>query len=391
MVKKFMVKKKKQPFFPFISLLNKRGQIRGVDFALAMLIFILVFSQVILVLSTLIFPSLLQLETFSHEEELRKIYHAVFYSEGVPANWAEIPTSSLSNFRFGLALNKNKELDFSKINRLVSDVSDYWRISYLNAKISYSLTRDFAIEVSSPLDIIINSVNVAFGEMTISGNVQYFAENLTDVRVWAFAIDTNNNVATNTTTTKKLSGNTIGFVSTLNINSSQAYSIAVFAEYGMFQTYELLRMTRESGSLEYYYSSFDFRPFARSYSSSPSKVEVFSPRDVLSDEAEGFILFPFTNTEVKYFKVNLDKKTTEEGEIYYGILPVPAKGFAVMLVQERVGDTYRAGYIGIPNILTFTEGGLFGPNVQAITSSAVSVSHYLIVRDVLIRCRMWYW
>ena len=389
MVKKYMGKNKKRCFL-FPIFYGKKGQVRGIDFALGMLIFILVFSQIILVLSSLLFPSLLQLESYSKEEDLKKVYDAVFYSPGEPSNWGTIPTSSLTNFRMGLALNENNELDFTKINRLVPDVSDYWKIDYLTAKISFSLTRDFAIDINSPIEIYLTSVTIAFGTITIKGKVQYFEENLAGAKIWAFALDTSNNIAINTTETKKLNSD-IGFISTLTLNSSLHYSIAVFAEFGLFQTYKVLRMSRVSGSLDYSISDFAFRPFAKSYTDLPSTIEVMSPRSPQSDEAEAFVLFPFKNSDMKYYHHVLEKKNTEEGDIYYTTMSVPAKGFAVLIIQERIGDTYQAGYIGLPMLLSLDREGIFGPVGKSITSSAISLSHFLFVRGVLIRCRMWYW
>jgi len=101
---------------------SKIAQIRGVDFALAMLIFILAFSQVVLVLTNLLIPSLVQVETYSHKQDMSKVYHNVFLTEGTPSNWGQIGTASMTDFRLGL-LNNQNSLDFTKINRLVSSIT----------------------------------------------------------------------------------------------------------------------------------------------------------------------------------------------------------------------------------------------------------------------------
>jgi hypothetical protein len=69
---------------------NRKGQVRGVDFALAMLIFIIAFSQIIIVLSNLLIPSLVQMDTYSKEQELDTLYSNIFYSQGHPADWGTI-------------------------------------------------------------------------------------------------------------------------------------------------------------------------------------------------------------------------------------------------------------------------------------------------------------
>ncbi|MHA1686399.1 MAG: hypothetical protein ACTSYD_08305, partial [Candidatus Heimdallarchaeaceae archaeon] len=86
-----------------------------------MLIFILAFSQIVLVLSNLLIPSLVQLETFNQEQELNKLYSNVFLSTGNPIEWGTIPTHLINNYRLGL-LGTTNSLDFSKMNRLVTGI-----------------------------------------------------------------------------------------------------------------------------------------------------------------------------------------------------------------------------------------------------------------------------
>ena len=90
---------------------STKAQIRGVDFALALLIFVIAFSQVIIVLSNLLIPSLVQMETYSQEQELNKLYSTIFYSEGNPANWGTIATTGLEDLELGL-MGSNLELDY---------------------------------------------------------------------------------------------------------------------------------------------------------------------------------------------------------------------------------------------------------------------------------------
>ncbi|MHA1954184.1 MAG: hypothetical protein ACW96U_09600, partial [Candidatus Heimdallarchaeaceae archaeon] len=149
---------------------NRKGQVRGVDFALAMLIFIIAFSQIIIVLSNLLIPSLVQMETYSKEQELDTIYSNIFYSQGYPTNWGSIGNSYLTDFRVGL-LGNQESLDFTKINRLSSGIMDFWQIDYIRTKTSFALIQDFALEIYSPITISFNSVHIAFDKMTINGIV----------------------------------------------------------------------------------------------------------------------------------------------------------------------------------------------------------------------------
>ncbi len=155
----------------FVTFLHqKRAQIRGIDFALALLIFILAFSQVILVLTNLLIPSLVQLEAYSQEQEVNKHFSNVFLTQGTPTSWGTIPTDVLPEFKLGLQ-NTHGLLDFTKINRLVSGVSSYWAIDYVSVKISYSMIKDFVIEITSPINIEINSMEVFYSYIEVKGEV----------------------------------------------------------------------------------------------------------------------------------------------------------------------------------------------------------------------------
>ncbi|MHA1684827.1 MAG: hypothetical protein ACTSYD_00315 [Candidatus Heimdallarchaeaceae archaeon] len=371
---------------------NKRGQVRGVDFALAMLIFIIAFSQVILVLTSLMFPTLNQMETYSAEQEMNKVYQNVYYSKGTPENWAFLPSSDLTNFRLGLYSTSEDGLDFSKINRLVSDISEYWRITYVKAKTSYSLIRDFSIEIVSPLRLEVTGVSISFNTITVRGEVYHYTTLLEGAEITTFAINQDNQVAMNYTTTK-LIGNKVSFLSTMDLTSSNAYSIVVFATFGgIYQDYRVLRLEKEATSLDYSFTNFDFRPFAyQSQTVSTTAVDVSYLRSPTSDEATAFIFYPYQSDRINYINKSLTKASTEEGDIYQGTqIPIPAKGLAIVLIQEIDSGEYKAGYIGLPMFLSNREGGIFAPS-NTPSGTHLSMSHLIPVRGVLVQCFIKYW
>lgn len=369
---------------------NRRGQVRGVDFALAMLIFIVAFSQIIIVLSNLLIPSLVQMETYSQEQELDTLFSNFVYSQGYPADWGTIGNTYLSDFRIGL-LNDQGNLDFSKVNRLTSGIMDFWEIDYIRAKTSFAIVKDFALEIYSPISININSVSLVFDEITVNGTVMEYQTLVEDAEVWVFSIDASNNVVSNYTTTKEISG-VVSFKSTLNVNVTTYYSIVAFAQVGeIYQDYTAVRMER--AGLDYFETDFVLHPFARENTASKSSaIDISIYREILSDEAQAFVLFPYNNFDITHTTAALTQENNDEGSVYLAEdIPIPADGLAVVVVQEREGTTYRAGLIGIPMFLTEGLGGTYGPISQMSGSSFISVTHTIMVRNVLVKCQMWYW
>ncbi len=371
---------------------NRRGQVRGVDFALAMLIFIVAFSQIIIVLSNLLIPSLVQMDTYSQEQDLDTLFSNIVYSQGHPADWGTIGNTYLSDFKVGI-LGDQGSLDFTKINRLSSGIMDFWKVDYIRSKTSFALIKDFALEIYSPISISINSVNIAFDKITVNGMVTEYQTPVDDAEIWVFSIDASNNVATNYTKTKDISG-VISFKSTLNVNTTNYYSIVAFAQVGeIYQDYTVLRMEKEVSGLDYFQSDFVLSPFAKENTDlKTSAIDISTFRKPLSDEAQAFVLFPYNDFAITHRTTALAQVSNDEGQIYLAEnVPVPSDGLAVVVVQEREGTDYRAGFIGIPMFLTENLGGTYGPISQMPSSSFISVTHTLMVRNVLVKCQMWYW
>ena len=171
---------------------NRRGQVRGIDFALAMLIFIIAFSQIIIVLSNLLIPSLVQMETYSQEQELDTIYSNIFYSQGYPTNWGSIGNSYLSDFRAGLLGNQDS-LDFTKINRFHPDQLDAHvflaQISLFNSDIESCVTScDHLLRILGlKRDIVLNSIKdlgdrfLEISDQLLATNISYLSKICLDI------------------------------------------------------------------------------------------------------------------------------------------------------------------------------------------------------------------
>ncbi len=370
---------------------SKLAQIRGVDFALAMLIFIIAFSQVVLVLTNLLIPSLIQMETYSKEQDLNRLYNNVFLTEGTPSNWGQIGTASMIDFRLGL-MNNQFSLDYTKVNRLASGITSYWSVNYISIKTSYGLVNDFAFEISSAIRVSVDEYTASFGNINLYGSVKEFQTNIEDAKIWAFVIDADGSVTTNSTTTQNISGS-ISYHSSFSAAISDYYTIVVFAEVGeVYQDYTVMRIYK-GGGLDYSEIAMDYTPFVRENTAVDySAVDVSVTRAPLSDVAKAIVVFPFEDPSVSYFSQDLQQIGSVEGEIYFGEqIAMPANGLSVIVVHERENTKYRAGYLGVPMFLRESDGGIYGPYSNINQETYISETYTMNIRGLLVKCRIWYW
>ena len=66
---------------------NRKGQIRGVDFALSMIIFMIIFAEVIVLTLTFLEPKYQNLGSKAFEDRANQISSAFFISTGYPVYW----------------------------------------------------------------------------------------------------------------------------------------------------------------------------------------------------------------------------------------------------------------------------------------------------------------
>ncbi|MCK4897109.1 MAG: hypothetical protein KAS47_09875, partial [Candidatus Heimdallarchaeota archaeon] len=185
----------------------------------------------------------------------------------------------------------------------------------------------------------------------------------------------------------------ISYHSSFSTTISDYYKIVVFAEVGdLYQDYTVIRIYR-GGGLEYSEIAMDYTPFVRENTDVDySAVDVSVTRSPLSDEAQAIVVFPFEDPSVSYFKHDLQQIGSVEGEIYFGEqVAMPADGLAVIVVHEQENIVYRAGYLGVPMFLRQSDGGIYGPYSELNQQTYISETYTMNIRDLLVKCRIWYW
>lgn len=122
---------------------KKKGQIQGVDFALAMIIFMIIFAEVIVLSLSFLQPKYQNLEDRAFETKIDQISDAFFSSTGYPSDWEYDYNTAFSSF--GLRSIGSSNLDANKISRI--NPQSLYRLSYESLIGNISLERDFGFQM----------------------------------------------------------------------------------------------------------------------------------------------------------------------------------------------------------------------------------------------------
>jgi hypothetical protein len=190
-------------------LQDKRGQIRGIDFAISAFFFVVVLGQLVVVILNANILIITQKETETSRDDIDSLAAKMFGSEGSPANWGDLNSDQPDSF--GLAVQElastGFELDPRKLARLNEEVA---RITgYSGVAVGYETIHEllgletniqFHLTIWSPL-----SIELTPGDHVVSVTTSLLdKEKLEDVNLSLFAVNLNNGIlvplAVNTTT-----------------------------------------------------------------------------------------------------------------------------------------------------------------------------------------------
>ena len=173
-------------------ILNRRGQIRGIDFSLAMIIYILVMTQIIVLTSSLLQNNQQIVSIGQRNNEINGISLQIRESQGSPKNWNAILSSNLSNdWTFGLSDLFSDGIDATKLGRLSNFSAQNYKLEYNQIKGGLNNVlgnRSFSIETKYGFEITKVSVeNIGFG-FRIRGEITKNDQKLNGTLVYIFGI-----------------------------------------------------------------------------------------------------------------------------------------------------------------------------------------------------------
>ncbi|MCY3411665.1 MAG: hypothetical protein INQ03_08550 [Candidatus Heimdallarchaeota archaeon] len=222
---------------------RRRAQIRGIDFSLSMIIFLLTMIQILILTSNFIASNNSYQSSVEREAIANSIAQDIVYSTGVDASgndWLSLGTSqiqAISNWNFGLSTDGT--VDPYKLSRLSNWSLDSLHMDYDTIKSGLNLgTKEFRIKLQSAIDVEITSVDTTdLTQVLVNGLVKQDGNPLKDAYVHVViseATDTQPipGIGYNYTSS---SGN---FAISIDMNSIDTntdptqYTIIVFANYG---------------------------------------------------------------------------------------------------------------------------------------------------------------
>lgn len=218
------------------SILGRRAQIRGIDFSLAMIIFSVTMTQVLILTSTFIEGNRTFISFEEREAKAEGLASEIAFSPGISGgttSWELSSTATLigSNWTFGMS-------DYGKLNpfkaaRLSNwSVSD-WELDYDIIKASTSTTNDFKIQIVSPLKIEILSINDDnANSILIDGTVTRFNKPIGGAKISGFAVNATQDVAQGYTVSNSVGNFSVNVSYNFALEINDYYSIVVFAEFG---------------------------------------------------------------------------------------------------------------------------------------------------------------
>ncbi len=208
---------------------NKKGQIQGVDFALAMIVFMIVFAEVIVLSLSFIEPKYVNLEDRAFESKADQISDAFFSSSGYPIDWEFNYDINFNSF--GLLKYGTTELDANKIARINPD--SLYRLSYDSIRGNLSRERDFGFQLT------IESLFDVDGNFSLSqptGTIDV-ATSVTECDIWLFLVAPDMTVMfTEKTQTNTTGGYSTAFPTGIGPLPDGYFTLVVFAKnsYGHY-------------------------------------------------------------------------------------------------------------------------------------------------------------
>ncbi|MFX0122657.1 MAG: hypothetical protein ACFFAE_03410 [Candidatus Hodarchaeota archaeon] len=372
---------------------RRRGQIRAVDFVVSLFLFLLMLSQLILIVinvQTGIRTGSVGTITY---EELDILGRQLLFEEGDP-DWGFYPTLPSS---FGLA-NSNAEsyisLDSAKIARLTfndaTGVSGYTMFDYDTLKETIGLQRDFEFQLGFyPLlnaEVDVSSTN--FAEVKVKNT---FNISIVNAMVHFFTIDlTNGNVISEGATLTDSNGDTALQLSnpTENIPGGE-HIVFVIVEKGPLW------------SMNWGFND----PISEEVHIGPSSSTTiwggginstsFLVTDTLPIRPDShFLSIIYQNTTSSYSKKTINLETTSYGN---ETISIPNEGLVAFFSISKSNNQYQVGIRSYPAILdrVSTDGmfyqifGELSPGSRA--TSMLSKLYPIIVRGTVMSCQIALW
>ncbi|MCG3217366.1 MAG: hypothetical protein KAR35_00090 [Candidatus Heimdallarchaeota archaeon] len=370
---------------------NKKGQVRGVDFTLATLIFVLVLTQVLLLLGNIVEPNIDQIDSSNTYEKATTLISQLT-SSGLPINWGT-SFSLPADFSFGLSLPGSEWLDFSKISRISPSSSSNWLVDYNTIAESLKLESnlDIAIEISPVYSVTINQTifHSANTVIDVDGRITSGGLGVNYSRIWIFAIHESGQALSNSSYVFTDSNGYYSSgvdVTTVNTLAEDDYLIAVFCQIGASQSYQVAMVSDVLGTLTL---SPGVSVLQGNTSSGNTLLVEADTSLVAPTSANATIVYPYSDTSSNH-TTTLVLDTSFKTDATH-ILKAPVNGSAIVFVTQRSATENQYGFCALPVFIDGDIIPIITPGIDIPEIVIQVTSQMRICRQVPLVVRIWIW
>ena len=375
----------------------RRGQVRGIDFTISIVIFLLTMTQILVLTNSFITANRSHLNQLENQGVVDSISGDILSNPGT-ANWVTITTSSIpSDWDFGLSSDYG--ISPYKLSRLSHRSLDSMVLDY--DKIAEGLeiqNKTYQIEIYNTIKTSIIDINTAALPVTvIAGNVTQNQRPVNNAEVWIFTIDHTNYEISQAQATTNSSG---VYSKTMNIINGAALSnthitFIIIAKYGnSAQDTSIQRVTIGSPT-NTIADDGKISIFENADSTSGYTVDVKTSRSTVDAVLTSF--YPGIDTSTNNVtQIGLGGGVSA---VYggtniwaYDDFLIPYSGLAVLLLLEidNAGDVTHVGLFNFPTALDDNISNIIAPASIPNAVSSVSVQS-IVVRGMIMNFKITIW
>ncbi|TFG01479.1 MAG: hypothetical protein EU542_06880 [Promethearchaeota archaeon] len=357
--------------------LSKKGQIQGVDFALAMMIFMIMFAEVLVLSFSFMEPKFQNLNDSAFQTRADQLTKSFFSSSGYPQQWEYQYDDSFNSF--GLRETSSNSLDGNKIARI--NPNALYGLSYqsLRGNISnegntnFQFSLNYLIEVNVTLELTQPDASV---EITTSS---------VNCPIWGFYIDPNGIIGI---AQKAVTDNQGEYSFTVPIGSGTLpnghYTLVVFAE-------------KENGHIGIGYdqvimgseSELGLELLVQENENSNGQMKVQTKNNGGLASLWATIVYPFPGGSPPLSTTeNIPTSATEETTL----LPSPTNGSCVVLLTgETASGNFERKIAIYPTPLNGNFNTIVGPTNLPNSESVIRIEKIVAIRECVFQAVLYIW
>jgi len=356
---------------------NKKGQIQGVDFALAMIVFMIMFTEVIVLSLSFLEPKYQNLDSEAFETRAGQVADAFFMSAGYPSDWEYDFTSEFHSF--GLRQVGSTSLDANKIARITPN--NLYSINYQNLKRNISREEDmgFQFRIES-----LFSVSASLSLTQPTGTIE-IETSLGDCSVWIFVVAPNSTVIyTQIDKTDNLGLLSLPINLGTGILPTGYYTVVVFAESQM-GVYAVDYSNVIIGSSVNY--GFKTCIQESEVNNGLTYIQTYCAQSMSTLGVT--VLFPFLPGGEAYSNDESIINSPNTNEIFE--VRMPTNGTCVVLVNANsTAGVQRKVYI-YPSLLNDNLGTTFGESIVPENKESIKIENLVIIRECIFKAVLYIW